>query len=182
MSSAIAAIVFDPGEDPDTPMRAFAAARRADGLRVRGLTQFHTDERGAECDPFVRDLDTGESVCVMQDLGAAAEGCRVDPVALTEAARLLDAALARGADVMLVNRFGRLETEQGGLIAEIGRIVSEGAPLVLAVPRRYHAAWRAFADGLDAQLAPDADALEAWWRALTTARRSARLPADPAAC
>ena len=71
-----------------------------------------------------------------------------------EAARLLDRALATNPDLLVVNRFGRLESEGGGMLAEIGRAFAEGVAMIVCVPGRYRDAWNAFAAGLDAQLPP----------------------------
>ena len=108
---------------------------------------------------------------IMQDLGAEAEGCAVDPAAIAVAARMLDRARATKPDLLVVNRFGRLESEGAGMIAEIGAAVAEGEAVLIAVPQRYADAWNTFAQGLDVQLAPATSALDAWWR--TIAREGA---------
>ena len=51
------------------------------------------------------------------------------------------------------------------MIAEIGRAVADGVPLIVCVPARHLAAWDAFACGLDAKLAPTREAIESWWAA-----------------
>ncbi len=121
----------------------------------------------------MRDLTTGETLPIMQDLGAEATGCAVDPAAIAVAARMLDRARGEKPDLLVVNRFGRLESEGAGMIAEIGAAVAEGEAVLIAVPARYGEAWNAFAQGLDAQLAPDLAALQDWWRAITRENASA---------
>jgi len=162
----LAAIVFDRDEDPDAPLAEFLDALGRRGLRVAGLVQEHGD---GEHDISVRNLTTGERFGVMQDLGKAAEGCRVDPVAVAVAARQLADALRGRPDLVVANRFGRLESEGGGLIAEIGEAVVEGIALIVCVPQRYLEAWNAFAGGLDRQLSPGREALEGWWASLASA-------------
>ena len=63
--------------------------------------------------------------------GAEANGCSVDPAAIADAARLLERALATNPDLLVVNRFGRLESEGGGMLAEIGRAFAEGVAVIL---------------------------------------------------
>ncbi|MFT4097622.1 MAG: DUF2478 domain-containing protein [Rhodoblastus sp.] len=168
--SRLAAIVFDRDEAVDEIMRAFIAALRARGVKVAGLVQ----EPGADDhDQHVRDLTTGESLPIMQDLGAEATGCAVDPAAIAVAARMLDRARAERPGLLVVNRFGRLESEGAGMIAEIGAAVSEGEAVLIAVPLRYGDPWNAFAGGLDAQMRPDLRALENWWRAIGRENASA---------
>ncbi|HMN72427.1 MAG TPA: DUF2478 domain-containing protein [Rhodoblastus sp.] len=163
-TSRLAAVLFDREEAVDDVMRAFIAALRGRGARVAGLVQ----EPGAEeRDLQVCDLSTGERLPIMQDLGAQSTGCAVNPAAIAVAARMLDRARGEKPDLLVVNRFGRLESEGAGMIAEIGAAVSEGEAVLIAVPLRYGDAWNAFAGGLDAQMRPDLAALENWWRATT---------------
>ena len=127
-------------------------------------------------DVRVRDLMSGETLPIMQDLGAQATGCRVDPSAIAVAARLLERALEAKPDLLVVNRFGRLEAEGGGMLAEIGRAFTDGVPLIICVPKRYLGAWDAFACGLDAKLKPTLAAIDGWWATLA-ASSSARAAA-----
>lgn len=169
-TSRLAAIVFDRDEAVDDVMRAFIDTLRDGGFKVAGLVQ----EPGAEeRDLQVRDLTTGERLPIMQDLGADSSGCAVDPAAIAVAARMIDRARGEKPDLLVVNRFGRLESEGAGMIAEIGAAVAEGEAVLIAVPLRYRAAWNAFADGLDAQIPAERGGLERWWSALARENASA---------
>ena len=167
-ASRLAAIVFDRDEEPDPPLIAFVEAAARAGVRVAGLVQERAgaDALCARHDVRVRDLVTGAAIAIMQDLGPEATGCRVDPAAIAVAAGWLDAALGAAPDLLVVNRFGRLESEGGGMLAEIGRAFADGVPTIVCVPTRYLAAWDAFASGLDAKLPATRAALEAWLAAL----------------
>ncbi len=79
------------------------------------------------------------------------------------AASLLDSARATKPDLLVVNRFGRLESEGGGMLAEIGHAFADGLALIVWVPERFRDAWNAFAAGLDAKLPPNREAIEQWW-------------------
>ena len=175
-ASKLAAIVFDVGEDPDAPLRAFIDCARAKNLRVSGLLQERCDDDSCDLhDVRVRDLDTDAFLPIMQNLGAASEGCRVDPAAIATAASMLDAARKRNPDLLIVNRFGRLESEGGGMIAEIGAAVADGQTLAICVPLRYRDAWNLFAQGLDVQLAPQREAIERWWASVAPETSAAQL-------
>lgn len=163
--SRLAAIVFDKREEPDPALVAFldAAARR--GVRIAGLVQEHAG--GADCafehDAVVRDLVTGEVLSIMQNLGAEATGCHVDPAAIAVAATMLDRARETAPDLLVVNRFGRLESEGGGMIAELGQAFLDGLAILVCVPKRFLAAWDEFAGGFDVKLPPTREAIEGWW-------------------
>jgi len=169
-ASPLAAIVFDRDEEPDPPLIAFLEAAAQQGARIAGLVQERTcgDGRCASHDARVRNLVTGETLDIMQDLGSDATGCRVDPAAIAVAARWLEAALATHPDLLVANRFGRLESEGAGMLAEIGAAFVEGLPLIVCVPKRYLGAWDAFASGLDVKLEPTRESVEIWWTAIAS--------------
>ncbi len=168
--SRLAAILFERDEAPDEALIAFVDGAMACGARIAGLVQERADDDLCDLhDVSVRDLMSGEILPIMQDLGAGATGCSVDPAAIAEAARLLDRALATNPDLLVINRFGRLELEGGGMLAEIGRAFAEGLTMIVCVPGRYRDAWNAFAAGLDVQLPAKREAIEAWWRAIAPA-------------
>ena len=169
-ASRLAAVVFDRDEEPDPPLLAFIEAATRRGARIAGLVQERACPDGlcALQDVRVRDLVTGETLDIMQDLGRDATGCRVDPAAIAAAARWLDAARAGIPDLLVVNRFGRLESEGGGMLAEIGQAFADGVPLIIGVPKRYLDGWDAFACGLDTKLPPTLAAIAGWWEALAS--------------
>lgn len=173
-SCRLAAIVFDRDEDPDAPLAAFLAAQVARGLKVAGWLQQREPVESCACaDYSLLNLTTGERLTVMQDLGRDATGCRLDPRAIAIAAVEFQIALGRQPDLLIANRFGKLEVEGGGMLAEIGDAIAEGAALIICVPARFLAEWNAFAAGLDIQLPPQLEAIEGWWASVAPRRASA---------
>ena len=162
----MAAIVFDRNEAPDQPLAHFIEVKRSRAVRIGGLVQEDGDALRAPRDVAVRDIATGESLPIMQELGADATGCSVDPSAIAAAAQMLARAIAARPQLLVVNRFGRLEAEGRGMRVEIAQALIDEIPLIVCVPRRYLEAWNAFADGLDAQIPPLRAAIEAWWTSL----------------
>jgi len=166
--SRIAAIVYGPQEDCDGMLADLAHDWLKDGVKVVGLVQINGRE--ASCETMEMELEAVESgrrFNICQDLGSgSANACRLDPSGLAAAAGALRAALAQDVDVVIVNKFGRMEAEGGGLNAEIAEAVAAGLPLVIGVPARFAGAWDAFAGGLDTRIACDPLALEAWRRGL----------------
>jgi hypothetical protein len=160
----LASIVFEPGQDINRIMAEFAAARTSAGLRVAGFVQIAEALEDGHAKAHVRDLETGARLPIFQDLGRASQSCSVDPTAFIEVARCFNEALARGPDLLIVNRFGRLESEGGGIIDEIATAATSGIPMLIGVSTRYLKAWRQFAMGLDEELACSREALEEWWR------------------
>jgi hypothetical protein len=169
--SRLAAVVFDRDEDVDATIGDFVAFARHKGARVAGFVQERGCEPGSPChDMLLRDLVTGAEFAIMQDLGPEASGCRLDSGAIALAAGLIGRAIAEAPDLLVINRFGKLECEGGGLLAELAEAVARGLPVVICVPLRFREAWAAFAEGLDAQLPPRLADLEDWWAEVAPAR------------
>jgi Protein of unknown function (DUF2478) len=170
----LAAIVFDRDEDPDAALGSFISSLRDVGLHIAGLLQLRDRPGDCECHEIsLHNLATGERLPIMQDLGSGATSCRLDPAAIAVAAVALRNALARRPDLIVANRFGKLEAEGRGLVAEIGEAVAEETPLIVCVPARFLDAWNAFAGGLDTQLPPKREAIAAWWERIAPVRDSA---------
>jgi nucleoside-triphosphatase THEP1 len=165
--SLIAAVIYGPDDDCDQMLADLAHDWAKAGVAVAGLVQLNSGSGCAEIDMELEAVDTGQRINICQDLGSGSvEACRLDPAGLAEAAAALRSALARPVDVVVINKFGRMEAEGTGLIAEIGAAVSADHPLIIGVPRRFLAAWDGFAGGMDVKLACTRQAAEAWWAGL----------------
>jgi hypothetical protein len=97
-------------------------------------------------------------------LGREAHGCRLDPGALAEAAPLLEGMIETGADLLIINRFGKAEAEGAGLRSVIERAILVGVPVLTAVRAEYVDAWASFHAGLSMWLPPDSNAILSWCR------------------
>jgi hypothetical protein len=159
--AALAAMLYHEGESVDPLFASLREIVAAQGFRVGGLLQ----EPCADA-IFVTELGSGRRIKLTQDLGACAEGCRLDTGALAEAAGLLAQSLATPPDLLLLARFGRVEIEGGGLIAEIGEAASLGVPTLIGVGDMREAGWRAFAGDLGETLPCTLDAALEWWAAV----------------
>jgi hypothetical protein len=134
----------------------FAAAVEAAGYVVRGLIQ-------RPAGGHLIDLAGGRRFPIMQDLGPGSRSCRVDPRGVAEASAVLREAADLGADLVLVNRFGKLEAHGGGLAAEMLAIMAAGIPLLTAVDDGNLVRWLDFTGGAGTLLPPERDALQDWW-------------------
>ncbi|MFC0239056.1 DUF2478 domain-containing protein [Rhodopseudomonas telluris] len=176
----LAALVYEPGDDPDALLRAFADDLNARGARAVGLVQFGERLDGAPRLAATL-LPSGEQVSLYQDLGAAATGCRLDPGQLLAAGGRVGSAMDEGADLVIINRFGQQESEGRGLLHLIVRAISADIPVVIAVPAKRFDAWIRFADGMSVRLRCDRRALDGWWASLS-ARGRGNAPAHTTVC
>jgi Protein of unknown function (DUF2478) len=172
----LAALVYEQNEDPDQILRDFATDLNRRGYRAVGLVQ-----TGHHCvdAPTLSAmlLHTGEELQLFQDLGTCAAGCRLDVGQLLSAGSQVASAIDQGADLVIVNRFGRQECEGKGLSYLIERALGADIPVVIAVPRHRFADWIRFADGMSVKLRCNRPALDAWWNVI--AARNGVLPGRP---
>jgi hypothetical protein len=142
----LTALVYDEGLSIVDVLSNLAEAARDDGKRPCGLIQIDEKVAGREkCDMALLELWSGERIKISDDRGALARGCRLNHGALAHACALLSNALAAGADLMVLNKFGRTEVEGGGLRSVMAEALNANIPVVIGVPRRNLAAWREFA-------------------------------------
>ena len=164
----LAALVFEDPELANGLVEAFAAELADGGLRVAGFIQRAEMAQSCQCrETEILNLETGEAFAILQDLGRESTACRVDPGALARAAFEVARALEGEPEILFINRFGKLEMEGKGLIAEIGAAAVAGVPTLVCVPQRFLEPWREFAGGLADELACSQAALRGWWRCVS---------------
>jgi hypothetical protein len=86
---------------------------------------------------------------------------------LLDAGMQIAGAIDQGADLLIVNRFGRQEREGKGLSYLVERALSADIPVVIAVPSHRFADWIKFADGMSVRLGCDRESLDAWWSSVS---------------
>jgi nucleoside-triphosphatase THEP1 len=77
-------------------------------------------------------------------------------------------AIEAGADLLIINRFGRQEREGKGLTYLVERALGADIPVVIAVPSHRFADWIKFADGMSVKLRCDREALDTWWHTVSS--------------
>jgi hypothetical protein len=162
--SDLAALVYSEGQDPDAVLRAFAADLNTRGIRAIGMVQ-----AGACADSSLSAilLHSGETLLLAQDFDPAAKGCRLDPARLQNAGERIADALGQGADLVIINRFGKRERDGKGLGYLIERALDADIPVVIAVASDRFADWIKFAGGMTVKLACERAAVDQWWDKLS---------------
>lgn len=168
-----AVVVHGPGSGVDALISRFAATLAARGFRVGGVVQRigggaeagGTEAGGTVCADEMElvELASGRAIPISQRLGRGSSSCRVDPAGVAEASALVRAARAGGLDLLVLNKFGGLESQGGGLASELGEAVAEGVPVLTSVNGKYLPDWLAFAGAMARMLPPEDGALWRWW-------------------
>jgi Protein of unknown function (DUF2478) len=166
----LAAVVYGEEDDPDTLLRGFAADLNSRGRRAVGLVQV-----GHHCvDQHLSAMlvHSGEELSLFQDLGSCARGCRLDVGRLLDAGMRIAEEIDRGADLVIINRFGKQECEGKGLAYVIERALEADIPVVIAVPVKRFADWIKFSGGMSVKLNCDHTSLAGWWRLVSRRGRA----------
>lgn len=161
----IAALIYDTGTGGAADLLLAETTRRlsARGYRLAGAIQHNTNGAdGCLCDMTLEDLSSGRLVLISEKRGPLARGCRLDSSALEEVVGLAGAAVEDGADMLVVNKFGKREVEGHGLRQVIEAAAGRGIPILAAVSATNLPAWTEFTGGLDTRLPLDPDRLAAW--------------------
>lgn len=133
------------------------------GVRVCGSVQRNPVRAGEDrCDMVVTAHPSGREFKISEDRGPGAKGCRLDAGALELAVADVEAALGRGADILVINKFGKHEAEGRGFCNVLGHALAAGMPALIAVNAPHREAFLTFSDGYAVEVAPDLDALMGW--------------------
>ncbi|SEW31158.1 Protein of unknown function [Cognatiyoonia koreensis] len=152
----------------DTLLFAFAQTLAKDGYRTCGTVQINTDNATGPCDMDVRVLPNGPDLRISQNLGAASKGCRLDPMVLEAAVGLVSQSLQTGADILIVNKFGKHEAHGRGFRTVIADALELDVPVLIGVNGLNLDAFKAFV-GPDALYLEPRDAiLQGWFRKAQT--------------
>lgn len=165
MPRLIAAVLYADGLYPDRVLEQAIEPLRERGLELAGVLQRPASGLADlhPCDLLLEDLSSGAVTAVAEQRGAHARGCRLDVGLLTEAAEAVLASLHDAAPrLLVVNKFGKIEADGGGLRDAIAEAVGLGVPVLVGVPARNLDRWRAFAGALADELRPDPTAVAAW--------------------
>ena len=159
--SDLAALVYEDNEDPDAVLRGFANDLNARGFRAVGMVQAG---QCADSSLSAVLVHSGETLLLAQDFDPAASGCRLDLGRLQNAGARVAEALGAGADLLIVNRFGKRERDGKGLSHLIRHALDADIPVVIAVSQQRFSDWIKFAGGMTVKLSCDRQALEVWWQ------------------
>ena len=163
MTLPLAAIVHSGQGEIDRLVSDIADELRKAGYRVGGVAQSNSPLPGdCRCDMNLEELTSGTIIPISQQLGRQSEGCRLDPTALERMVGLVDASLATGLDILIVNKFGKQEADGRGLRNTIAEALIAGIPVLVALNASLLPAWRQFSGDEATRLSPDRDAIRSW--------------------
>ncbi len=161
----IAAVRYAPGQNVRAVLEAFIAYLRAANVDVHGLVQEPHGSGGA-LDAI--DIRTAARIPLKRPTAYEMDNgvCSLDLAQLAEAAMILRRALDQNAEAVIVERFGKIERDGGGLAPDLLQVMAAGLPTVISVPEEELDAWATFSGGLGVVLPCALPALTHWWTSL----------------
>ena len=161
----IAALVYVDGVYPDQAIGRAIEPLRERGVPLAGAIQHDpTDRPGRHpCDLLLENLATGEIIAIAEHRGREARGCRLDVGVLTDISEAVVSSLHGDEPrLLIVNKFGKIEADGGGLREAIADAAYLGIPVLVGVPMRNLDRWRAFAGAYSVELPVDTAAISDW--------------------
>jgi hypothetical protein len=178
---ALVAIVYANEAYPQSTFERIVADCRRRGLRVAGVLQHPVcSEAAGHCDVALEELTTGLRTDLFEDRGPGASGCRLDEAALAEVNGQVARSLDADPDLLILNKFGKVEAEGRGLLDLVAMAVERGIPVMIGVPIRNLEPWRDFAGGMSVEFTDDPSEVADWLNR-TFPVAIAQSP-EPAAC
>lgn len=163
---ALAAIKHGEGDRIDQALLTIADRMRRKGHRLAGAVRARVSPPGEDrCDLVLQDLSTSAEFSLSQDLGAGSQACRLDDVALDAIAERVTASLREGADILILNKFGKQEADGRGLRDPIVKAVDQGIPVLIGLNSSRLESWNEFCGGDSAIFEPGDPAIDRWLEA-----------------
>jgi hypothetical protein len=123
---------------------------------------------------YLRNLATGARFSIFHDLGPGVTDCHLDGIGAVAAAATVQRDIAESCDLVLLNKFGKLEAAGGGLAGAFRAALAAGFPLLTSVSPAHDEAWRQFTKREFAVLPADPAAIDLWRRAAQTVAQANR--------
>lgn len=152
-----------PGAVDDT-LRSVVDALVSDGRRLAGVVPHADAPVGRHpCERDLVDLSSDRRMSIHQALGKDSTGCRLDADALEVAVAAIERDMAmRRPELLIVNRFGKLEAIGRGFCPLFARALDLGIPVLVGVNDLNRPAFDAFASGMALELPDQPRAVLRW--------------------
>lgn len=158
----MAAIVGSDGAAVQETLAEIVADWRAAGVRIAGVLAEPHGLPDRVCGAgFLRDIASGNPYPIYLDSPQSRGSCHLDAAGVARACASVLSQIATS-DLIVLNKFGKLEATGQGLAPAFKAAMAAGKPLLTAASRNHLDAWRALAPGA-AVLPADKVSLRAWW-------------------
>lgn len=158
----MAALVYNDHDDPAHVLREVVAALRQRGVALAGAIE----QNDSACGMSLELLPSGAQVSISQNLGPNALGCRLDTMALADAAGMVRQALEASPALVVFSKFGKQEAEGLGMHEEMVFAATRDIPVLTSVKDSLLNRWSEFTGEQFVPLACSVEAVLSWWDGL----------------
>ena len=163
---SLAAIQYERDFDINGILRKIVKSLQEKGVMVSGVLQEAEFRPNGCCARLnIVDIRTGKTERITRDRGRESRGCKLDPRGLAAISHCIADAIDADVDLVIINKFGRAESEGDGLLFCIADAISAGVPILTTVREPYVAAWKLYHGGLAIDLPPQIDTILQWYDA-----------------
>ena len=163
---SLAAIQYERDFDINGTLRKVVKSLQEKGVMVSGVLQEAEFRPNGCCARLnIVDIRTGKTERITRDRGRESRGCKLDPRGLAAISHCIADAIDADVDLVIINKFGRAESEGDGLLFCIADAISAGVPILTTVREPYVAAWKLYHGGLAIDLPPQIDTILQWYDA-----------------
>jgi len=158
--SLLTAIKFQRGFNIDARLTQICTLLSDNGLTVGGLIQ--ENSCGDVSSVQLVDIRSQEKFDIWENRGLHASGCRLDEAGLQGSAKVIEQAIFDRVDMLIINRFGRAESEGKGLREYFAQAIDAGVPVLTGVRDTYIDSWHQFHGGMAHELISTDTKMENW--------------------
>jgi nitrogenase-associated protein len=142
----------------------FATRATRQGYKVAGVVELAPPPTSNKsCCYAVRDVSDGAIFSIGQDLGPGSTACNLDPAGLAQACHAVECAIARGVDLVILSKFGKLEAQRRGLTDAFRAAFAARVPILTSVSPKLSQAWAEFAGSESEFMSADRQDIDMWW-------------------
>ena len=176
LAPALAAIQYERDFDINGLLSKIVKSLKKKGVVIGGVLQESEFRPNGGCVRLnIVDIRTGKTERITQDRGRESRGCKLDPRGLAAISHCITDAIDADVDLVIINKFGRAESEGDGLLFCIADAISAGVPILTTVREPYVAAWNLYHGGLAIGLPSRIDAILQWYDASCSYRSLKRI-------
>ena len=146
---------------------------RRNGVKLAGYLQRDIPGDTGCCSILLlENIATGDRAKISQSLGKGSRGCRLDPSALAELSKNLASEIDDNTGMLILNRFGKGESDGQGLRVAIEKAIEFDIPVLTAVRDDYIGSWREFCGEFGVEISPTRKAVFSWCNNILGSRMS----------
>jgi hypothetical protein len=166
VTKTIAVVRGGSGAEIQDVFQAFVERWRGSARLAGLIAQSHNLQDRACSAGFLRNIATEELFSIFHDLGPGSTACHIDGMGALQAAAAVQRDIAAGCDLVLLSKFGKLETGGGGLFPAFKAALDAQIPLLTSVSTAFEEPWKKLSGRSFTVLPADPGEISAWWLAI----------------